>query len=126
MTLISSPLLRSAINFLKPRRRVHTAIAIAMMLCAQAFPLRLAAQAATATPDVLVLSNGDTLHGKLVNAIDGKVTFHSDPLGDVTLEWDKIKELHTSGNFADLQQEHENSRKEERRIAPDRHGRSSK
>jgi hypothetical protein len=51
-------------------------------------------------PDVLVLSNGDTLHGKVVDAADGKVTFHSDPLGDVTLSWDKIKELHTTGNFA--------------------------
>ena len=53
-----------------------------------------------AEPDVLVLSNGDTLHGKLVNAIEGKVTFHSDVIGDITLEWDKIKELHTSQPFA--------------------------
>jgi hypothetical protein len=51
-------------------------------------------------PDVLVLSNGDTLHGKLVNVVDGKVTFHSDPLGDVTLSWDKIKELRTNGSYA--------------------------
>ena len=51
-------------------------------------------------PDILVLSNGDTLHGKLVNSVDGKVTFHSDPLGDVSLSWDKIKELRTSGGFA--------------------------
>ena len=53
-------------------------------------------------PDVLVLSNGDTLHGKFVSEIDGKVTFHSDPLGEVTLGWDKIKELHTSQKFAVL------------------------
>jgi hypothetical protein len=53
-------------------------------------------------PDVLVLSNGDTLHGKFVSEMDGKVTFHSDPLGDVTLDWDKIKELHTSQKFAVL------------------------
>jgi hypothetical protein len=51
-------------------------------------------------PDVLVLSNGDTLHGKLVRSVYGKVTFHSDPLGDVTLTWDKIKELRANGNFA--------------------------
>jgi hypothetical protein len=54
-------------------------------------------------PDVLVLSNGDTLHGKLVSEIAGKVTFHSDPLGDVSLGWDKIKELHTSQKFAVLE-----------------------
>ena len=55
-----------------------------------------------AEPDVLVLSNGDTLHGKLVNAIQGKVTFHSDVIGDITLDWGKIKELHTSQPFAVL------------------------
>jgi hypothetical protein len=30
----------------------------------------------------------------------GKVTFHSDPLGDVNLSWDKIKELHVAGSSA--------------------------
>ena len=58
--------------------------------------------AANPAPDVLVLSNGDTLHGKFVSATGGKVTFHSDPLGDVTVGWDKIKELHSSEKFAVL------------------------
>ncbi len=53
-------------------------------------------------PDVLVLSNGDTLHGKFVNEVDGKVTFHNESLGDVTITWDKIKELHTAEPFAVL------------------------
>ena len=53
-------------------------------------------------PDELVLINGDTLHGKLVSSVSGKVTFHSDPLGDVTLTWDKIKELHTTQKLAVL------------------------
>ena len=53
-------------------------------------------------PDVLVLSNGDTLHGKFVSALAGKVTFHSDALGDLSLSWDKIKELHTAEPFAVL------------------------
>ncbi len=53
-------------------------------------------------PDVLVLSNGDTLHGKFVSEVAGKVTFHNESLGDVTLTWDKIKELHTAGPFAVL------------------------
>lgn len=55
-------------------------------------------------PDVLILINGDTLHGKFVSEISGKVTFHSDPLGDVTLAWDKIKELHVAGKFGVLSQ----------------------
>lgn len=57
-----------------------------------------------AAPDVLVLSNGDTLHGKFVSETAGKVTFHSDPLGDVTLGWDKIKELHATGKFGVINQ----------------------
>jgi hypothetical protein len=54
-------------------------------------------------PDVLVLSNGDTLHGKFVSSIQGKLTFHCDPLGDVSISWDKVKELHTTEKFAVLE-----------------------
>jgi hypothetical protein len=61
-----------------------------------------AALAASSAPDVLVLSNGDMLHGKLVSEVAGKVTFHSDALGDISLSWDKIKELHTPEQFGVL------------------------
>ena len=61
----------------------------------------LAAQtAAPSNPDVLVLANGDTIHGKLVKSLGGTVTFHSDILGDINITWDKIKELHSSQQFA--------------------------
>ncbi len=76
-----------------------------MLLAAFSAGILLPAQdkpAANPAPDVLVLSNGDTLHGKLVSSIGGKVTFHSDPLGDVTVDWDKIKELHSNQKFAML------------------------
>jgi len=53
-------------------------------------------------PDVLVLSNGDTLHGKFVSETAGKVTFHSDPLGDISVSWDKIKEMHVNEKLAVL------------------------
>jgi len=53
-------------------------------------------------PDVLVLSNGDTLHGKVVKEAGGKVTFHSAPLGDVNVSWDNIKELHAAGKYGVL------------------------
>ena len=58
------------------------------------------AAANAAAPDVLVLANGDTLHGKFISAIQGTITFHSDPLGDITVKWDKIKEVHTAGKLA--------------------------
>ena len=56
-------------------------------------------------PDILVLSNGDTLHGKFVSETAGKVTFHSDALGDVSVAWDKVKELHATGKFGVLNSE---------------------
>ncbi len=58
--------------------------------------------AANSAPDVLVLKSGDTLHGKLVNEVGGKVTFHTDELGDVSIAWSNIKELHTTQAFAVL------------------------
>lgn len=81
------------------------ALLLAAVLAA---PRPVAAQAPPAkpvpnpSPDLLVLANGDTLHGKFVSEVDGKVTFHSDPLGDISLTWDKIKELHSNQRFAVL------------------------
>ena len=78
-------------------RRVILLLLFAAIVCvAQSKP------AAKPAPDVLVLSNGDTLHGKLVSAINGKVTFHSDAMGDMSLTWGEIKDLRTSGKFAVL------------------------
>jgi len=57
------------------------------------------------TPDVLVLSNGDTLHGRFVSETAGKVTFHSGPLGDISVSWDKIKEMHVTERFGVLNAE---------------------
>jgi len=79
--------------------------------CALAFALAVAAsmpgaaQAKSAAPgqDVLVLGNGDTLHGKFVSSLGGAVIFHSDVLGDISVTWDKVKELHTAEKFAVLQ-----------------------
>jgi hypothetical protein len=58
--------------------------------------------AANPAPDVLVLSDGNTLHGKFVSEVGGKVTFHTGSLGDISLSWDKIKELHTAEPFTVL------------------------
>jgi len=82
-----------------PSLLIHSARRVllpAALLCAT---LHVSAQAA---PDTLVFSNGDTLHGKFVNEIGGKVTFHTDALGDIAVGWDKIKELHTTQKFAVL------------------------
>lgn len=74
----------------------------------------LGVQAQTApapAPDVILFTNGDQLTGKLLREVDGKVTFHSDIAGDVTVTWDKIKSIHTSQQFAVVQQGQRVSRK---------------
>src|ERR1700751_2878802 len=51
-------------------------------------------------PDVIVFTNGDQLTGKFVQAIGDTVSFHSDIVGDITVEWSKVKELHTAQKIA--------------------------
>jgi hypothetical protein len=90
---------RGVLSSFAAKGRSFAVLTIASLVMAFGTMARAGAQAATST-DVLVLSNGDTLHGKLVNSSDGKVTFHSDPLGDISVGLDKIKELHTGGSYA--------------------------
>ncbi len=54
-------------------------------------------------PDVIVFTNGDQLTGKFVQAIGDTVSFHSDVVGNVTIEWSKIKELRTAQKLAVVQ-----------------------
>ena len=56
-------------------------------------------------PDVLIFNNGDQLSGKLVQAIGGTITFHSDMAGDISVSMDKVKELRSTGSFALLQKD---------------------
>ena len=77
------------------------AVEAASVCAAESMP---APPATDPAPDELVLSNGDTLHGKFVSEVAGKVTFHCDPLGDLSISWDKVKELHVKGQFGVLNQ----------------------
>ncbi|MGA7339374.1 MAG: DUF481 domain-containing protein [Terracidiphilus sp.] len=81
---------------------LSTILGGSLICAAQAKPAAPPKPAPKPTPDVLVLSDGDILHGKFVSAVAGKVTFHTESLGDVALAWDKIKELHTAEPFAVL------------------------
>jgi len=51
-------------------------------------------------PDSIVFSNGDKLSGHFISATRGSVKFKSDALGDLTIEWSKIKELRTAQKVA--------------------------
>jgi hypothetical protein len=53
-----------------------------------------------ANADTLLLSNGDTLTGKISKVTYGKVTFHDEVLGDLTIPLNKIRAMHTRTTFA--------------------------
>ncbi|HEX4006986.1 MAG TPA: DUF481 domain-containing protein [Acidobacteriaceae bacterium] len=78
-----------------------------LLVCLLLAPLSMACgaedkKAPAPEPDVLVLANGDTLHGTFVKEVSGTVTFHSDALGDLNVAWAKIQSLHVSEKVAVL------------------------
>jgi len=50
--------------------------------------------------DVIVFTNGDQLAGHFVRSTGSSVTFKSDALGDLTIDWKIVKELRTSEKVA--------------------------
>jgi hypothetical protein len=46
--------------------------------------------------DQVVLKNGDTITGKVVKKDGGKLTVHSEFLGDVTMPWTAVKSLNSA------------------------------
>jgi hypothetical protein len=51
-------------------------------------------------PDVLIFSNGEKLIGHLVRASGANVVFKSDMVGEITVAWSKVNELHAAQPFA--------------------------
>lgn len=60
------------------------------------------AQKPAPAPDVLVFTNGDQLTGHLERAAGGSVVFKSDMAGELTIPFDKVKEIHSSSSFSML------------------------
>jgi hypothetical protein len=54
----------------------------------------------TSDPDVILLDDGEKVIGHLERATSSTVTFKSDGLGELSIEWSKVKELHSSRKFA--------------------------
>ncbi|HWC98699.1 MAG TPA: DUF481 domain-containing protein [Candidatus Sulfopaludibacter sp.] len=67
-------------------------------------------------PDVLIFADGERLVGHLLRAHGSTVTFKSDALGEINVDWSKIQELHSSQTFAIL----------EKKIKLNRHSDTSK
>ncbi|MFL6416208.1 MAG: DUF481 domain-containing protein [Bryobacteraceae bacterium] len=51
-------------------------------------------------PDTLILVDGEKLVGHLLRTTGNSVMFHSDIIGDVTVDWNKITELNSNQKFA--------------------------
>lgn len=84
------------------RRTIFPFVAISLLILS-ADTLFAADDKPQSQPDVIVFTNGDQLTGKFVQAIGDTVSFHSDVIGDVTVEWSKIKELRTAQKLAVVQ-----------------------
>src|SRR5215469_710320 len=66
-------------------------------------------------PDTILFPNGDKLSGHFVSATDKSMKFKTDALGEITVDWSKIKELRTSGKVAVILKGH----KIPKRVAAD-------
>jgi len=51
-------------------------------------------------PDVLLFADGERLTGRFVKSSGSALTFKSDALGEITVDWSKVKELQSSAKVA--------------------------
>ena len=85
--------------------RNHTLRAImaglGLAACLLMMRANLLAQAAPPKPppDTLVLNDDEKLVGHFVRSSGGDLRFKSDVLGELTIPWSKVKELHASGPY---------------------------
>jgi len=81
-------------------RRLTILLATSLLYLSPSLQAQSAPDAPKPTPDVLVFSNGDQLTGHLEKAMGGNIVFKSDMAGELTIGFDKIKELRsgTSAN----------------------------
>lgn len=77
------------------RRYTLLLLGFTLALCAQT-----PAPAPASAPDVLVFTNGERLVGHFLRSHGSTVTFKSDSIGEVNVDWSKIAELHTAKPYA--------------------------
>ncbi|MDP9169283.1 MAG: hypothetical protein M3N54_01585 [Acidobacteriota bacterium] len=50
--------------------------------------------------DVLIFSNGEKLIGQLQRSNGATVTFKSDMVAEITVDWARVQEIHSTRTFA--------------------------
>src|SRR5438309_11391934 len=73
---------------------------LAMLLLLISSRAPVGAQTPAAQPDIMILNDGERVLGHLEHSTATTVTFKSDMLGEVSVDWSKVKEMHTSGKSA--------------------------
>ncbi|MGI8771803.1 MAG: DUF481 domain-containing protein [Acidobacteriaceae bacterium] len=94
------------------------ALAISPALAPSAAAQKAAAQSAPTPTDTLTFTNGETLTGELELANSDGVTFKSPVAGELTVKWDKIKELKSDNQFAVLAKNQKLKRKTAAGVVP--------
>jgi len=104
LPICAFPLFRSTVIQARPFHAAFLAI-LSVLAVGSARPAHAASPPETKgeTPDVIVFTNGDQLTGKFLRSAGGKAVFHSDNAGDVTVSWDKVKEIHSASKFVVLE-----------------------
>src|SRR5580693_3705633 len=62
-------------------------------------------------PDTLLLTDGESLIGHFVRSTGATVTFKSDVLGELSIPWSKIKDLHSAQRYAIVEKDIKLSRR---------------
>ena len=82
-------------------KRSTLPIVICLLFCSgSALPGQTASPASKPDRDELIFTDGERLLGHLERSDGTSLTFKSDMAGEITVDWSKIKELHSSGRFA--------------------------
>jgi Protein of unknown function, DUF481 len=82
-----------------PSARRQAGKPIALVLACAALAYGQTAPAPKPSPDTLTLSSGERLIGHFIRSTGGSVVFKSDDLGELTIAWAKVKELHAPERF---------------------------
>jgi Protein of unknown function, DUF481 len=72
------------------------------VICRALLPAVVLAAPVLFAQDVVVFTDGERLVGKFLRSNGASATFKSDAIGEVTVDWSKIKELQSSQEFAVL------------------------
>ena len=86
------------------RLRKHVKLQTVIFLWFGMLPLKVIIAQAQAQPqpatDVLLFTDGERLTGHFLRSSGASVTFKSDALGEITVDWSKVKELESSARVA--------------------------